>query len=243
MNGLYNAGGVVDKSELWNKYGYLVRHEALKLQVRLPASVDLDDLIQAGVVGLLSAIDDFDPKKGGPLGGYIVQRVRWALIDELRERDWVPRRIRSNAREVTKVIKRLEQEKGGVVTEAEVAAEMGISIREYQTILAETNVSQIYSLDELREEFQESVEQLDSEHEKLNPLNELMLTSLTKKVRQEIMLLPEREQLLLNLYYQQNLNMKEVSVLLGITEARVSQLHSQAIKFLRARLDMNDIHS
>ncbi|KML24110.1 flagellar biosynthesis sigma factor [Leclercia adecarboxylata] len=243
MDGLYNSGGVVNKSELWNKYGYLVRHEALKMQVRLPATVELDDLIQAGVVGLLSAVDDFDPKKGVDLGAYIVKRIRWALGDELRERDWVPRRIRTSAREMTRVIQRLEQEKGGAVSEAEVAAGMGIPLQDYQQLLAETNISQLYSLDEIQEEYADSFERVESEHQKLDPLNKFMISSLTNKISQEIRQLPKREQMLLNLYYQQNLNMKEIGLLLDVTETRVSQLHSQAIKYLRSRLDINDNHS
>lgn len=237
MNGIYNPNGVVDKSELWLKYGSLVRHEALRLQVRLPASVDLDDLIQAGSIGFLGAIDDFDPTKGITLSNYITQRVRWALMDELRERDWVPRRVRSNAREIAAVIQRIEQHSGMAASEAEVAAEMGITIREYQQMLADTNSSQLYSLEELQEESADGFEQPGAQHEGLNPLNDLMMKKLLKHISHEIGALPEREQLLLSLYYQQDLNMKEVGVLLGITETRVSQLHSQAVKRLRARLD------
>ncbi len=237
MNGIYNPNGVVDKNELWVKYGSLVRHEALRLQVRLPASVDINDLIQAGSIGLLAAIDDFDPGKGITLGNYITQRVRWALLDELRERDWVPRRVRHNAREIASVIQRIEQNTGMAASEAEVAAEMGVTIREYQKMLADTNSSQLYSLEELQEESADGFEQIDSQHENLNPLNTLMIKKLINQISHEISALPEREQLLLNLYYQQDLNMKEVGVLLGITETRVSQLHSQAIKRLRARLD------
>ncbi|WP_435927738.1 RNA polymerase sigma factor FliA [Dryocola sp. BD613] len=236
MNGIYNPNGVVDKNELWVKYGSLVRHEALRLQARLPASVDLDDLIQAGSVGLLVAIDDFDPGKGITLGNYITQRVRWALLDELRERDWVPRRVRRNAREIVAVIQRIEQSTGMAASEAEVAAAMGVTIREYQQMLADTNSSQLYSLEELQEESADGFEQPGSQHEKLNPLNNLMIKKLINQISHEISALPEREQLLLNLYYQQDLNMKEVGALLGITETRVSQLHSHAIKRLRARL-------
>lgn len=97
MNGIYTQDGVIQKDELWTKYRHIVRNEALRLQVKLPASVELDDLIQAGTIGLLGAIDQFDPKKGVGLGAYVTQRIRWAMIDELREYDWVPRRVRSNS--------------------------------------------------------------------------------------------------------------------------------------------------
>ena len=238
MNELYTPEGMVDKNALWKKYAFLVRHEALRLQVRLPTCVELDDLIQAGAIALLNAIDHYDPKKGIVFSTYITQRIRWALIDELRERDWVPRRIRSNAREIAAVIQRIEQTTGKAAQEADIAAEMNISLTDYHRMLADTNISQICSLDELQEEQADRFEQPDAQHEKLNPLNETTQIRLVKKISDEIKTLPEREQTLLNLYYQQELNMKEVGTILGITETRVSQLHSQAIKRIRARLNL-----
>ncbi|WP_446725203.1 RNA polymerase sigma factor FliA [Mixta calida] len=238
VNGLYTPEGMVDKNALWKKYAYLVRHEALRLQVRLPGSVELDDLVQAGAIALLNAIDHYDPKKGIVFSTYITQRIRWALIDELRERDWVPRRIRSNAREIAAVIRRIEQRTGQPAKEADVAAEMNVTLEEYQQMLTDTNVSQICSLDELMEEMADRFEQPDAQHEKLNPLNEATKIRLVSQISDEIKALPEREQTLLNLYYQQELNMKEVGQILGITETRVSQLHSQAIKRLRSRLQL-----
>lgn len=237
MNGIYTHDGVVQKDELWLKYRYLVRHEALRLQARLPACVELDDLIQAGAIGMLTAIDQFDPKKGIGMSTYVTQRVRWAMIDELRDRDWVPRRVRTNAREISAAIREIEQQTGGIASEGEVAAFMGISLEEYQQMLVDTNSSQFYSLEELQEESVSDVEQPGAQHEMLNPLHELMKGKLAKQVSQLIKELPEREQVLLNLYYQQELNMKEVGIILGVTETRVSQLHSQAIKRIRARMD------
>ncbi|RPE04633.1 RNA polymerase sigma factor FliA [Candidatus Pantoea deserta] len=239
MEGLYTPEGIINKNELWLKYRYWVRREALNLQARLPACVELDDLIQAGVLGLLNAIEHYDAKKGIALSTYLGQRVRWAMIDELRERDWVPRRVRSNARQLSAAIQRIEQETGTAASEADIAKAMGVSLAEYQSMLAESNNSQIYSLDELREEYGDSFEQPDSAHEALNPLNETLFARLSTQISQEIKNLPEREQLLLNLYYQQELNMKEVGYILGVTETRVSQLHSQTIKRLRARLDLH----
>lgn len=236
LDGIYTPQGIIDKSLLWSRYRYWVRKEALSLQAKLPASVELDDLIQAGALGLLNAIDHYDPKKGIALSGYLTQRIRWAFIDELRERDWVPRRVRSNSRQVSAVIQRLEQESGKPASEAEIAQEMNVSLTEYQSMLAESNTSMIYSLEELQEEYGDNFEQPDSRNEALNPLNEALFTRLSAHISQEIKNLPEREQQLLNLYYQQELNMKEVGYILGITETRVSQLHSQAIKRLRARM-------
>jgi RNA polymerase sigma factor for flagellar operon FliA len=241
VNNLYTASGTVrEKNTLWTEYAPLVRHEALRLQARLPASVELDDLIQAGMIGVLSAIDSFDPQQGTQMRTWITQRVRWAMMDELRERDWVPRRVRSNAREVTSAIHRVEQRLGRTATETEVAKEMGIPLETYQQILMDTNTSQLFSLDELQEEQNSSVEQADEQHEQQNPLQQLLSSSLRQRVIEEIQRLPEREQLLLNLYYQQELNMKEIGAVLGVGEPRVSQLHSQVIKRLRSRLHLTD---
>lgn len=237
MNGLYTPEGIANKSDLWAKYGGLVRREALRLQARLPACVELDDLIQAGTMGFLAAIDDYDPKKGIVLATWITQRVRWALMDELRQRDWVSRRVRQNSKDVAAAINRVEQRHGRAATEAEVAEEMQVSLAEYQQMLSDSNSGQLCSLDELTELMGDSIEMPDERHEQLDPYHELSFKSVTGKIAAEIRQLSEREQLLLSLYYQQDLNMKEVSLILGITETRVSQLHSQAIKRLRARME------
>ncbi|MTD37420.1 FliA/WhiG family RNA polymerase sigma factor [Erwinia sp. CPCC 100877] len=241
MNNLYTAAGTLtDKNTLWAEYAPLVRHEALRLQVRLPACVELDDLIQAGMIGLLSAIDGYDPQQGTQLRTWVTQRVRWAMMDELRERDWVPRRVRSNAREVAAAIHRVEQRLGRTASEPEVAEELGVDLETYQQILMDTNTSQLFSLDELQEEQGGSVELPGEQHEHQNPLQQLLSGSLRQQVIEEIQRLPEREQLLLNLYYQQELNMKEIGAVLGVGEPRVSQLHSQVIKRLRARLQSSE---
>ncbi len=241
VNNLYTqAGTVTEKNALWTEYAPLVRHEALRLQVRLPASVELDDLIQAGMIGLLGAIDGYDPQQGTQLRTWITQRVRWAMMDELRERDWVPRRVRSNARDVASAIRRVEQRLGRTATETEVAQELDVPLETYQQILMDTNTSQLFSLDELQDEHNGGVEQPGEQHEQQNPLQQLLSSTMRQRVIEEIQRLPEREQLLLNLYYQQELNMKEIGAVLGVGEPRVSQLHSQVIKRLRARLQLAD---
>lgn len=237
MDGIYTAEGLEDKSALWSKYHYLVRSEALRLHKRLPANVELDDLIQAGAMGFLSAIEDFNPKKGVTLSAWITQRVRWSLLDELRERDWVPRRVRTHSREMVAIIHQIEQEKGSEATEADIAERMGMTPKELQQALADNNTSQMYSLDELQENLSDSWEKCDSENESLNPVNEAIQDNLIDMIASNITMIPEREQRILQLYYQQDLNMKEISLVFGITETRVSQLHSLAIKRLRSRMD------
>ena len=152
MNSLYTAEGVMDKHSLWQRYVPLVRHEALRLQVRLPASVELDDLLQAGGIGLLNAVDRYDALQGTAFTTYAVQRIRGAMLDELRSRDWVPRSVRRNAREVAHAMGQLEQELGRNATETEVAERLGIPVEEYRQMLLDTNNSQLFSYDEWREE-------------------------------------------------------------------------------------------
>ena len=194
MSDLYTAEGVMDKNSLWLRYVPLVRHEALRLQVRLPASVELDD------------------------------------------RDWVPRSVRRHAREVAQVMRLLEQRYGRPASETEVAQTLNISLDEYRQILLDTNNSQLFSYDEWREEHGENAEPMLEGHEEANPLHHLLEGSLRQRVIDAIEALPEREKMVLTLYYQEELNLKEIGAVLDVGESRVSQLHSQAIKRLRARL-------
>ncbi len=227
MNSLYTAEGVMDKHSLWQRYVPLVRHEALRLQVRLPASVELDDLLQAGGIGLLNAVERYDALQGTAFTTYAVQRIRGAMLDELRSRDWVPRSVRRNAREVAQAIGKLEQELGRNATETEVAERLGIDIANYRQMLLDTNNSQLFSYDEWREEHGDSIELVTDDHQRENPLQQLLDSNLRQRVMEAIETLPEREKLVLTLYYQEELNLKEIGAVLEVGESRVSQLHSQ----------------
>lgn len=215
----------------------MVRHEALRLQVRLPASVELDDLLQAGGIDLLNAVERYDALQGTAFTTYAVQRIRGAMLDELRSRDWAPRSVRRNAREVASAMQQVEQRVGRPATEQEVAQVLDIGLVEYRQILLDTNNSQLFSYDEWREEHGESVEPLLEGHEDANPLKHLLEGNLRQRVIDAIEALPEREKMVLTLYYQEELNLKEIGAVLEVGESRVSQLHSQAIKRLRARLN------
>nr|P52621.1 RecName: Full=RNA polymerase sigma factor FliA; AltName: Full=RNA polymerase sigma factor for flagellar operon; AltName: Full=Sigma F; AltName: Full=Sigma-28 [Yersinia enterocolitica]AAC43394.1 FliA [Yersinia enterocolitica (type O:9)] len=227
----------MDKNSLWQRYVPLVRHEALRLQVRLPASVELDDLLQAGGIGLLNAVERYDRLQGTAFTTYAVQRIRGAMLDELRSRDWAPRSVRRNAREVASAMQKVEQRLGRPATEQEVAQNLDIDLTEYRQILLDTNNSQLFSYDEWREEHGESVEPMLEGHEDANPLQHLLEGNLRQRVIEAIEALPEREKMVLTLYYQEELNLKEIGAVLEVGESRVSQLHSQAIKRLRARLN------
>ncbi|EHP5347865.1 cystine ABC transporter permease [Salmonella enterica] len=190
MNSLYTAEGVMDKHSLWQRYVPLVRHEALRLQVRLPASVELDDLLQAGGIGLLNAVDRYDALQGTAFTTYAVQRIRGAMLDELRSRDWVPRSVRRNAREVAQAMGQLEQELGRNATETEVAERLGIPVAEYRQMLLDTNNSQLFSYDEWREEHGDSIELVTEEHQQENPLHQLLEGDLRQRVMDAIESLP-----------------------------------------------------
>lgn len=186
MSDLYTAEGVIDKNSLWQRYVPLVRHEALRLQVRLPASVELDDLLQAGGIGLLNAVERYDALQGTAFTTYAVQRIRGAMLDELRSRDWAPRSVRRNAREVASAMQQVEQRVGRPATEQEVAKTLDIDLAEYRQILLDTNNSQLFSYDEWREEHGESVEPMLEGHEDANPLQHLLEGNLRQRVIEAI---------------------------------------------------------
>ncbi|XPE47719.1 RNA polymerase sigma factor FliA [Shigella flexneri] len=212
---MYTAEGVMDKHSLWQRYVPLVRHEALRLQVRLPASVELDDLLQAGGIGLLNAVERYDALQGTAFTTYAVQRIRGAMLDELRSRDWVPRSVRRNAREVAQAMGQLEQELGRNATETEVAQRLGIAIEEYRQVLLDTNNSQLFSYDEWREEHGDSIELVTEEiNTKTHCIN--CWKVLRQRVMEAIEALPEREKLVLTLYYQEELNLKEIGAVLEV---------------------------
>lgn len=243
-NTMYTQSGyVLNKNDifLWKQYTPMIRHEALRLQVKLPNSVELDDLIQSGMIGFLSAIENFDINQGASFSTYARSRIRWSMLDELRERDWVPRSVRRNARDIASAIQRLEQRLGLSATEKQIADELGVSLLEYQKMLQETNCGQIFSLEDLGN-YQDNSGfkgiNIPEDHTK-DPCQLLLINTLKVKIIQEIRNLPKREQVLLNLYYQQELNLKEIGLVLGVGESRVSQLHSLAIKRLRSRLKDN----
>ncbi|AIA74584.1 RNA polymerase sigma factor FliA [Halomonas sp. XH26] len=229
---MYTAQGRIKQSELLTQYMPLVRRQALTLQVRLPASIELDDLIQAGMVGLLEALGRFDATQGATFATFASQRIRGAMMDELRTRDWLPRSVRRSARAVDDAVRRLEQQLGRPPEEGEIARDLDMPLSEYQQLLNDTNSGQLLPFEELVAEGAESAKE-----EATNlPFEQLLDKQQRQSLIDAIDALPEREKLLMALYYQEELNLKEVGAVLGVTESRVSQLHSQAISRLRARL-------
>ncbi|PAU79365.1 RNA polymerase sigma factor FliA [Halomonas salipaludis] len=230
---MYTAKGKIDQGALLEQYLPLVRRQALALQVKLPASVELDDLIQAGMVGLLDCLNRFDAGQGASFATYASQRIRGAMIDELRSRDWVPRSVRRNARALDEAVRRTEQRLGRAADEQEIADELGIELAEYHQQLGDTNGGQLLPYEEL---VAEGVEPGNGEGAPPSPFAALVDGEQRQRLVDAIELLPEREKLLLGLYYQEELNLKEIGAVLGVSESRVCQLHSQAVTRLRARL-------
>ncbi|WP_404472546.1 RNA polymerase sigma factor FliA [Vreelandella venusta] len=233
---MYTAQGRIKQSELLTQYMPLVRRQALTLQVRLPASIELDDLIQAGMVGLLEALGRFDAAQGATFATFASQRIRGAMMDELRTRDWLPRSVRRSARAMDEAVRRLEQQLGRAPDEGEIARDLGMPLSDYQQLLNDTNSGQLLPFEELVVEGGEP-----SSSDAGNRLFDQLLGAQQRQALIEaIEALPEREKLLMALYYQEEMNLKEVGAVLGVTESRVSQLHSQAVSRLRARL--HDAH-
>ncbi len=229
---MYNAQGKIRQRDLFDEHLPLVRRQALSLQVRLPASVELDDLIQAGMIGLLDAVNRFDAGQGASFATFASQRIRGAMLDELRSRDWVPRSVRRNTRLLDETIRRLEQQLGRPPEDREIAAALDVSLEEFHHLLMDANGSQLVALDELSEEEGDSL----SAGAHATPLAELLEGRRRADLVKAIERLPEREKLLLTLYYQEDLNLKEIGAVLGVSESRVCQLHSQAVARLRAAL-------
>lgn len=228
---MYTAQGKMNQQELLRQYLPLVRRQALGLKTRLPANIELDDLIQAGSIGLLDAMTRYDFNLGATFGTFASQRIRGAMIDELRTRDWVPRSVRRNARALESAMHRVEQSLGRPAKEREIAAEMGISLEEYHQVLSDTNGSQMLPIDDLGDDYADA---LSSRH--VTPLANLVNDRHRVQLMRAIDAAPERERLVLALSYHEKLNLREIGLVLGVSESRACQLHSQAVARLRMKM-------
>jgi len=222
------------QEQLINRYAPLVKRIAYHLLARLPASVQVEDLMQAGMIGLLEASRKYDAGKGASFETYAGIRIRGAMLDEVRKGDWAPRSVHRNTRMVTDAIRAVEARTGRDAKDSEVAAELKLSLDEYYGILGDTMGSRLFSFDDLMEDGEHGLEESGS-HE-LEPGRGLEDQRFRKALADAIANLPERERLVLSLYYDEELNLKEIGEVLGVSESRVCQLHSQCAARLRARL-------
>lgn len=225
------------KNTLLMQNSTLVKKIAYQLKAKLPASVELDDLIQVGMMGLLDAVNRYEDNHGAQFVTYASQRIRGAMLDELRSNDWLPRSMRKNMRDVETAIQALEQKLGRPPTEGEVAKHLSLSIEDYHLMLGDCGGHQlVYYEDFVEEDGGESFLDRYMYGPSQDPIHALLSTDFRDAVIHAIESLPEREKMLMGLYYEQELNLKEIGAIMNVSESRVSQLHSQSIARLRASL-------
>ena len=227
------------KDQLIQEYAPLIKFIAQKIAVRLPSNIELDDLISAGVIGLMDAIDKYDPTRDNKFKTYAEFRIRGAILDELRAQDWVPRSIRDKAKLLDKTVVHLEADLGRTATDEEVSKALNITIEEFHDLVNQVRPVSLMSIDDAQtfsNVDKKSILNLLEGSKINNPYNQLNVKTIKEVVAKAIEELPERQRLVLSLYYYEDLNLKEIGQVLRVTESRVSQLHAQAVQRLRAKL-------
>ena len=218
--------------ELIMRHVELVKRIAHHLAGRLPATVDVNDLMQSGMVGLLEAARNFDASRGASFETYAGIRIRGAMLDDIRKHDWTPRSVHHKYRQVADAMHAVESRTGRAATSEEVASQLGISIDEYHKILADSACSRLFSFEETLEE--PTLYRKPPSSGAPTPDQELYESQFRARLAESIEKLPERERMVLSLYYEQELNLKEIGEVLEVSESRVCQIHGQAVMRLRA---------
>lgn len=231
---LYASLGGDTADDLIARHAPQVKRIAYHLLARLPASVQVDDLIQAGMLGLLEAAQRYDPAQGANFATFAEPRIRGAMLDEIRKGDWTPRSVHRKARTITAAIHAVETATGREAHDRDIAEHLGVSLAEYHDMLADLRGQKLLSLDEAGPDEETEARRVPAAHG--DPAEAIHRDSLFKLLALAIDQLPEREKLVLSLYYDEELHLKEIGAVLGVSESRVSQLHSQALARLRARV-------
>lgn len=233
---MYTANGISDKEQCLREFAPLVKRIAHHMMLKLPNSVQVDDIIQAGMMGLLDAAGRYDDLRGAQFETYASQRIRGAMLDELRGSDWLPRSMRSDMRRIEAAIHRVQQRLGRAPGESEIAQELAMPLPEYQQLLQESRGAQLVYYEDFHEEggndFFENFESLNEE----NPLELLQDERFRGALVSAIERLPERERMMMGMHYEHDMNLREIGEVLGVGESRVCQLHSQAVARLRSML-------
>lgn len=236
---MYNAKGRTESRQTLGEHVALVKKLAYQLKAKLPANVEADDLIQAGTLGLLDAMSRYEEMAQAQFETYAVQRIRGAMLDELRNNDWLPRSTRQNMKKIEQAITSLQQQLVRPPIESEIAAKLNLPLGEYQQMLGESAGHQLIYFEDFHGSGDDGGDHfLDRFCSDLSqdPLTGLLDQGLRGAIIDAVNALPEREKILMGLYYEQELNLKEIGAVLGVTESRVSQLHSQAVARIRSNL-------
>ena len=228
------------RDKLVLEYAPLIKYIAQKIAARLPANIELDDLISSGVIGLMDAIEKYDSKRDNKFKTYAEFRIRGAILDELRAQDWVPRSVREKAKQLERCYAKIEQEKGRQATDEEVCEQLGITQDEYHEMLNQVRSVSLLSYEDVSNFSKQDKRALhgygDNGSKGATPFSEVNLAHFKRMIAENINDLPEKQRLVLSLYYYEDLNLKEIGRVLDVTESRVSQLHTQAILRLKGKL-------
>lgn len=228
-----------NRDQLIVEYAPLIKYIAQKIAARLPANIELDDLISSGVIGLMDSIDKYDASRDNKFKTYAEFRIRGAILDELRAQDWVPRSVREKAKQLERCYSKIEQKTGRHATDEEVCEELGISQDEFHDLLNQVRSVSLISYDDISN-FSKTDKRLihgyGESSKGATPFSEVNHAVFKKMIADSIGELPEKQRLVLSLYYYEDLNLKEIGRVLDVTESRVSQLHTQAILKLKAKL-------
>lgn len=230
----YADGGAESPDALIEQHAPLVKRIAAHMLGRLPRGVELDDLVQVGLIALLDAARQYSPDKGASFETYASIRVRGAMLDEVRSNDWAPRSVYRKQRQLSAAMQTVENRSGEQASASEVAAELGVSLDQYFRMLSDTTSARMFSLEQTHAESDAPIERLTDKES--DPVIELESEQFRQEMIDSIKLLPEREALVMSLYYEEELNLKEIGKVLGVSESRVCQIHGQALVRLRARL-------
>ena len=235
---MYTVKGQLDRTALIKQYQPLVRKLAHYMMAKLPASVEVDDLIQVGLIGLADALSRYEASQGVQFETFATQRIRGAMLDELRGNDWMSRGSRKSQKEIETTMRRLEHRLGRSPVESEIAKEMGLSLPDYQSLLGKVRGTQLVYLEDMARNSEDDDNYLDRHvaDSTADPMNMLRDHRLRESLVAAIKGLPEREQYIMSMYYEQDMNLKEIAAVLDVTESRICQLHSQSIARLRAKM-------
>lgn len=237
--------GSVVESELVEEYIPLVRNVVGRLAMTLPPHVDGEDLYSAGLTGLLNAVRNYNPDAGTSFETYARLRIRGAVLDELRRMDWVPRSVHTKARKVQSVMHAIEQKKGRLATEQEMAEALNIPVKEYQQWLEEIRPATFVCLDAaFNNEFDDSLSQYESmaDQKQENPLDGTFRREVARVISDRLQELPEMQRKVLALYYFEDMRLREIAEAFGLTESRICQIHAQGILAIKATLLKFDPH-